>query len=117
MKRSLTRKERLSNKREIAALFTQAKKIEGEGIKLYFLPNQREFNRILITVRRGFRTAVRRNRQKRILRDIYRNNKSIMKQGFDLGFVLIQEESSFQALQAGFFKLLDKTGLADDKKR
>lgn len=111
MKRSLTRRERLSNKKEIKALFQQGKKVDGEEIKLIYRPNKLPCNRVLITVQRGFRTAVRRNRQKRLLKEIFRNQKSRMSQGFDIGFVVKKEASSFRIMQSDFFALLDRARL------
>jgi ribonuclease P protein component len=111
MKRSLTRRERLSGKREIAALFAKAARVESNGVKLLFRPNQLDYNRVLITVRRGFATAVARNRQKRILREIYRISQSGLKPGFDLAFILLREESTFDELRAAYARLVRQARL------
>jgi ribonuclease P protein component len=116
MKKSLTRRERLSGKREIEVLLKCASRIESGGVKLIFQVNGRGYNRILITVRRGFRTAVARNRQKRILREIYRNSKSGLKQGFDLAFIIKREKSSFNEMHETLARLFQQACLLDGKK-
>ena len=112
MKRSLTRKERLSGKKEIDALFARSTRYEGDGVRLLLRPNECEYNRVLITTRRGFSSAVARNRQKRLFREIFRLNKGSMKQGFDLGFILKKEEMSFPELYATFILLLERARLS-----
>lgn len=111
MRKNLTKRERLSNKKDIATLFGQGKKIEGECLRLVFLPARETGNRFFVTVRRGFRTAVARNRQKRLLREIFRTEKSRLAQGFDIGFVVKKEVSSFLTMQMDFLKLLDRAKL------
>ena len=114
MRKSLTRNERLSGKREIEALFAQADRFEAGTVRLLVRPNGRRFNRILTTARRGFSSAPARNRQKRILREIYRNCKHDLKQGFDLAFILMREESSlgsFNDLRETVVRLLRRAGL------
>jgi ribonuclease P protein component len=113
MKRSLTRKERLSGKREIEALFAQATRHEGDGLRLLLRPNDRDYNRVLVTTRRGFSTAVARNRQKRIFREILRLCKSSMKQGFDLAFILKREGASSSVLRGSVKRLLVQAKLME----
>jgi ribonuclease P protein component len=112
MKKSLTRRERLSGKRDIEALFKQAERFEGGGVRLLVRPNGQELNRMLVTVRRGFKNAPARNRQKRILREIYRDSKKGLKQGFDLAFILTREESSFNDVRLAVTRLLRQAGLS-----
>jgi ribonuclease P protein component len=112
MRKSLTRKERLAKKRDIDALFGNASRVEVRSVRLLSRPNGLEYNRILVTVRRGMKTAVARNRQKRMLREIYRNEKNSLKQGFDLAFILLREESSFGDLRATIERLVRQAGLA-----
>jgi ribonuclease P protein component len=111
MRKSLTRSERLSGKRDITAIFREAARLEGKGVRLLYRPNGLSFNRILVTVRRGFSTAVARNRQKRIIREIYRNSKRGLKPGFDLAFVIMKEDTSFDDLRATVARLFGKAGL------
>ena len=115
MKKSLTRKERLSGKRAIDALFAQSTRYEGEKLRLLLRPNDCEYNRVLITTRRGFRTAVARNRQKRIFRELLRQSKCLLKQGFDLGFILLQEETSFSKMKTSLECLLQQADLIEKR--
>ncbi len=111
MKKSLTRRERLSGNRDIEALFKKAERFESRIVRLLVRPNGLELNRMLVTVRRGCKNSPVRNRQKRILREIYRDCKHGLKQGFDLAFVLSQEESSFKDMRVAVTGLLRNAGM------
>jgi ribonuclease P protein component len=113
MKKSLTRKERLSGKKEIDTLFAQATRREGDGLRLLLRPNNCAYNRVLVTTRRGFSSAVARNRQKRIFREIFRLCKGSLKQGFDLGFVLKKEEMSFPDMRISVARLLERADVLE----
>jgi ribonuclease P protein component len=45
------------------------------------------YNRVLVTTRRGYGTAVARNRARRLGREGYRALKPDLKRGYDLAFV------------------------------
>ncbi|HEQ72500.1 MAG TPA: ribonuclease P protein component [Spirochaetia bacterium] len=111
MRKSLTRRERLSGKRDIQTLFSRGKRYEENGITLFVRSNGLPRNRILVTTRRGFRTAVKRNRQKRILKEIYRNSKENLVCGFDCAFVLKKEEASWSSLRRAFIDICKKARL------
>ncbi len=111
MKKSLTRNERLSGKRDIDALFENANRYEGRIVRLLVRPNGLERNRILVTARRGFSSAPARNRQKRILREIYRNGKQNLKRGFDLAFILVKEGSGFDEVRDALERLYRRAAL------
>ncbi|MEJ2665329.1 MAG: ribonuclease P protein component [Spirochaetia bacterium] len=72
MKRNLTRAERLHKRDDIEELLHTAKRIRGEALTLLYKANHRDYNRVAFFTRRGFKNAVQRNRQKRILKEIYR---------------------------------------------
>ncbi len=57
-------------------------------MKLLYLPNHLPANRVAFATVRNFRTAVERNRAKRIGREAYRAIKDELKSGFDLILIL-----------------------------
>ena len=84
MKRSLTRRERLRSSRDIRAMFGSAMRVEAQGIKVLVRRNGLPENRIGIMVSRGCGGSVRRNREKRVTREAYRELKSGLKSGNDI---------------------------------
>ena len=99
MKRSLTRNERLKRRKEIRALFAKANGVSVAGMKMLFKENGLEQNRILLSPARQFQTAVRRNRIKRQVREIYRLSKHKVVQGYDIAFIIYTGDYSFSDRQ------------------
>ncbi len=88
MKRSLTRTERLRSSRDIKAMFGSAKRLESRGLKVLVRKNGLATNRVAIVVSRGCGGSVRRNREKRVTREAYRELKPDLTPGNDIIFVI-----------------------------
>jgi ribonuclease P protein component len=111
MRKSLTRRERLRGRTEIRRVFSAGKSVERKGIRLLYVTNNLSWNRIVICPARGFRTAVQRNRDKRICREAYRNLKHEVSTGYDLAFVLYPGEFSFHDRLKQIDSLFEQVGL------
>lgn len=114
MRKSLTREERLRKRSEISKAFRFSRQIDSNGLKLLFKENNLDRNRILAAVKKGFKNAVRRNKQKRLIKEIYRNLKYRLKKGFDLIFIIFPDntiEYSFKDREKQVCELLEKAGL------
>ncbi|WP_029410311.1 ribonuclease P protein component [Treponema pedis] len=81
------REERLRSKAAIKHVFSKGVKITCRGAALFIVPNGLEYNRFLCTFKRGFGTAVERNKARRISKEAYRKIKPQLKTGKD--FVLL----------------------------
>jgi len=111
---SLTREERLRKRKEILNAFRFSRQVSCKGIKLLFKENKLNRNRILAVTRKGYKGAVKRNRQKRIIKEIYRNMKNNIKTGFDLIFIIFPDNSinySFKDRETQVHNLVKKAGL------
>ena len=79
MKYTFTKKERLSSKKLIDQLFTEAKTFFSYPFKVFYLFKDAERDlpvQVLITVsKKNFKKAVDRNKIKRLVREGYRLNK------------------------------------------
>ncbi len=106
MKKSLTRAERLHKKHDITTLLHSADRVRVEGLTLLFKARADFSNRVAVFTRRGFKNAVNRNRQRRILKEIYREYKHRIKNGFDFIFILSPGLYSYVQLQKWFFEIL-----------
>lgn len=76
MDRTLTRRERLRRRPEFLRVQQQGVRTRGRYITLFMLPNNLETTRLGIVATRRLGDAACRNRSKRIVREIYRLNKS-----------------------------------------
>ncbi|GHU04088.1 hypothetical protein FACS1894147_08840 [Spirochaetia bacterium] len=105
------REERLKSRAEITAVFKKGRSFASAGAKLFILPNDRGYNRLAVTFSRKFGDAVRRNRARRLSREVYRLNKSRLRPGFDLVLLVYPGKDEFQARLAQFNTLSHRAGL------
>ena len=94
MRKSLTKTERLRGRSSLRRVFAKAAKSDLRGIRVYYIENDLDWNRIAVSPVRGFKNAVARNREKRICREAYRQLKHKLKTGYDLAFVLFPDKYS-----------------------
>ena len=105
--------ERIKRGSEIKNLFKNGKRVSIAGAKLFYLPNNLEFNRIGFPLPRGFGNAVERNRAKRFSREVFRNLKSHLNNGYDMLLLVYPpaEKDSFHSRCEQFQTLCKKAGL------
>ena len=108
-----TRDERVKRPVEIKNLFKSGNSVSIAGAKLFFLPNNLQFNRIGFPLPRGYGNAIARNRSKRLSRESYRSIKAHLNTGYDMLFLVYpsSEKSSFHSRCAQFRTLCEKAGL------
>ena len=111
MRKSLTRRERLKGRTAIRRVFSAGKSVERKGIKLLFVQNSLSRNRIAVCPVRGFRTAVERNRAKRLCREAYRDLKHQIAPGYDIVFVLYPGQVTLRDRHRQMESLLERVGL------
>jgi ribonuclease P protein component len=80
MSETYSKKEKLKSKKLIDQMFTEGQSVSAFPLRLVYLPTAFEDNVIAKTgvsvSKRHFKTAVARNRIKRLLREAYRLNKA-----------------------------------------
>lgn len=79
---ALTRRERLQRRPEFLAVQRQGFRTRGRYLTLFVLPNRRDVSRLGVIATRRMGGAVRRNRHKRLARELFRLNKG--PGGFDI---------------------------------
>lgn len=87
--------ERLCNYHRIQKLFQEGNSLKKYPIKLLYLAvdSQEINNQVLISVpKRKIRRAVHRNRIKRLIRESYRKQKSLLSSSYSLAFVYMGTE-------------------------
>jgi|Deesub1362B_J571_1020462.scaffolds.fasta_scaffold02220_2 ribonuclease P protein component len=63
----------------IERVFREGKKVNGKLVSVFYLPNPEK--KVAFVASRQYRKAVKRNRVKRLLREIYRKNKDLFPDG------------------------------------
>ncbi len=97
MEYSFPKKEKLKSKKRIAQLFEEGRAITNYPIKLIYLETMGQASKIQAGVavpKKNFKSAVARNRIKRLLREAYRLNKAVV-------FNNTQDEFAFLFLYLG----------------
>ena len=65
-------------------MYKQGRRVKGSDFSLIFLANELSDSRLGISVHRMLRGAVRRNRIKRIVREVFRLNRDIFPKACDI---------------------------------
>ncbi|MCJ7468129.1 MAG: ribonuclease P protein component [Maribacter sp.] len=87
------KKEKLKSKKLIEKLFEEGKYISNFPVKLVYLktvlPEDVKFQAAVAVPKKNFKSAVRRNRIKRLMREAYRLNKEIVFNNSDTNFAFL----------------------------
>jgi ribonuclease P protein component len=112
MRRNLTKKELLRKKSDISRIFREGRSVSAQGMKLLIRGNDLEWNRFMAIPAKKFGNAVARNRVKRHLKEIYRNDKGLLKQGYDIACIVYPGTiNDFTMRKEQFYKLIKRAGL------
>ncbi len=112
MRKSLTKRERLKRRADLARLFADPRKVGCLGLVILYQENGLAWNRIAVTTtKRGYRGSAQRNREKRIGREIYRGNKERIRTGFDMILIFRPGSFSFWEREKQFRMLIERAGL------
>jgi ribonuclease P protein component len=84
MDQRFTKKERLLKRKEFQRVFDKGKAYGNDQVKIYVLLNDDSVSRLGLVVGRKFGNSPKRNRFKRIFREAYRLNKSLLSKGVDI---------------------------------
>lgn len=87
-KRNITKKERIKSADIIKYIFSHSKPHKFDGMNIYRAHNRLNFNRFCILTKKGFGFSVTRNRERRLIKEIYRCEKHRLKMGYDFIFLL-----------------------------
>lgn len=107
------KEEHIKRSSEIQKLFKKGKKASTSGAKLFYVKNNRNFNRIGFLLPHGYGNAVERNKSKRYSRESYRFFKMHLNTGYDMLFLVYPGNDSFLSRCNQFKILCKKAGLLE----
>lgn len=82
--RGFPREERLRDRKDFDKVFREGMALRVGSLKVYVLSNSLPYSRLGIVTSRKLGTPVVRNRIRRLLRECYRLNKTLLGPGLDL---------------------------------
>lgn len=96
---SFPRSRRLVTKAEFKAVFDKSKKISQKHLLILFKPNQKSYARMgLVVGKTAAKSAVARNRIKRVVRESFRLNRQRLK-GLDIVVIARQQCNTLNKTQ------------------
>ncbi|MEW6730309.1 MAG: ribonuclease P protein component [Acidobacteriota bacterium] len=105
---SLTKAERLLRGYQFRRVYEKGRRYNSHLFTLFALKNPEPMSRLGITVTRKTGNAVQRNRCKRILKEVFRRHKVILKGSLDLVFNVKKAmiEAPYQEVEGEYLRLL-----------
>ena len=84
-KEGLSKKERLTKEKDFERVFKEGKKKWiGRVALMFYLENRLPYSRLGVVVSKKIRKAVKRNRAKRLIKEVFRRNKHLFPEGSDI---------------------------------
>jgi len=113
---SYPKKERLAKTGDFRKIYKSGGSFSSGSFILKVLPNSLNLNRIGFSISaRSIKKAFKRNRVRRLFREVFRKNKQTLKKGFDMTLVVRREPAAnFSYKDAGriFLNLAKKAMIA-----
>lgn len=107
---SFRENEHVLKSREFALIYKKGSSFKKGPVILYILPNPFGYNRIGFSIgSRNIKSAVRRNRIRRLFREVFRKTKKELRAGCDMVFIVKRDPGrtfSYKDAQEIFVKLM-----------
>lgn len=107
--------ERILKTKDFARVYKSGRRVVKDAVVLYILPNVFQYSRIGFSISsRNIKLATRRNRIRRLIREVFRKKKKELKSGHDLVFVIKKDPArhiSYKDIEAIFLELIKNAGL------
>ena len=105
-----TKKEHLLKGKQYDAVFKNGRSVRDDQLRIQNAPNGLDYSRIGLVVGRKVGNAVRRNRVKRLFREVFRLNREGLPKGFDFVFLPVPgyQDDSLQDCEARIVRLLSR---------
>ena len=113
---SFGKSEKLKSKKLIDRLFMEGKNIKSYPLKLVYVPVDNSENPELKTgvsvPKKLVKTAVKRNRIKRLMREVFRKNKYLVTKDLSTSYAFMfihisREEPDYERLEKSMIKILE----------
>ena len=84
----------IKRKYEFKKLFSKGKFFYGKFINMYLIANQKNYNKLAVTVSKKQGKAVVRNRFKRLIKENYREIENDLKVGYNMLFIINKNKTA-----------------------
>jgi len=110
--------ERIKKNAHFRLIYKKGKSISDSNLVMYCVKNGKDYNRIGVSVSKKVGKSVVRNRYKRLIKESFRKNKSIFKQGYDIIFIARVGilKCKYRDVEKSVIGLMKKFGLVKEGK-
>ena len=104
MDESFTPEEKIRKKKDFLHLYKKGKRYRGKYFVLIYLSSELPCSRVAVVASKKLGNAVQRNKIKRWLRTLFRRNKELLSESFDMIFIPRREihETTWQKLASEY---------------
>ena len=99
---SFGKKERIKKRNDFIKILKNGKIVKSKLYICRYLKNSLDYSRIGIIIKRKTGNSVKRNYEKRILREFFRQNKDKLIKNYDLIFTVLQCDVDFDRKKIDF---------------
>lgn len=109
----------LKKNQDFKRIYNKGRSYANGLLVTYYLPNQRDYNRLGLSVSKKVGNSVVRNKVKRRIRESYRLNEVKIKKGYDI--ILISRvkanQADFKSIERALIHLMKKVHLWQNQKK
>lgn len=112
------KEEKIRKNNEFRAVYRRGKSFSNHLLVLYIFRNNKDLNRVGISVSKKVGKSVIRSRVKRLINESYRLNKQGLKSGYDFVFIArnASKDKSYKEIESALKNLFKKAGLLNNEK-
>ena len=105
---ALGRTERIRRRADFQRIYDQGTRLQARYSTVFVLPNDQDCSRLGIAATKKLGGAVRRNKAKRLIREVFRRNK--IAKGLDIVIIPKREllDASLTVIEADYLKTLER---------
>jgi len=109
MSETLGPHERIRKRNDFLSLYKKGKRYRGKYFNLIYFSNSLNFSRMAVVVSKKIGNSVKRNKIKRWMRSLFRMNKNLLKNSFDIIFVVKKEiqDATWKKLEEEYFSAVE----------
>jgi ribonuclease P protein component len=104
--------DRVLKREEFRRIYQKGRKVQARYFTAFVMSSEEQQSRIGITVTRKFGKSVKRNRARRLLREVFKNNKWLVPPGVDIVINVKAPlvEAGYREIEGDFITFLERVG-------